>query len=230
MADARRRHRPIVHPVGVGAGQHLGVETAGAAGAVLDRQVRIALAQRRQQAVEPAHVREVAAVVGVVVIGAGADQPAVEIDLQVVGTGLVEEREQPLAHPLPRLLVGQADLGLRGRGVVMARLVLPVLLGEESLAGLAGAADRRHVDAFGLDPDRELEAAAMGVVGEHAEAVGEPLAVDLPRPEAGVEVEAVAGVHRRIPAGVELEELAADVGERVHLRADQVGVDVGAER
>ncbi len=230
MADARRRHRAIVHPVGIGTGQHLGVETAGAAGAVLDRHLRIALAQRRQQAVEAAHVREVAAAVAVVVIGAGADQPAVEVDFQVVGTGLVEEGEQTVADPLPRFLVGQTDLGLRRRRIVMARLILPVLLGEESLAGLAGAADRRHVDAFGLDPDGELEATAPGVIGEHAEPLGEPRAVDLPRAESGAEVEAIVGVQRRIPAGVELEELAADVGERVDLTLDQVGVDVGAER
>ena len=71
---------------------------------------------------------------------------------------------------------------------------------------------------------------AVRVVAERRQAVRKARRIGGPAAEAGVEVERAGGAGARVPAGVDDEQLDAERGRAVHLRAHRRLVDLGAVR
>ena len=156
------------------------------------------------------------------VAGAVAVDPEVVVPLQVVGAHGVDQRDQLIHHPFPARRTGQADLGVERRAVVVAAR------GQPRLARQPRLVHRRQRHALRLDPQPELQAGAVRVVGEARQPGGEASRIDGPRSEAGVEVEVAGLAGAEVPAGVHHEQLDAEGGSAIDLGHHRMFVDAGA--
>ena len=222
VAHVRRRRRAVVHPRGIGVGHHPEVQTRTAARHVLDEQIRIAPAQLVEEAVEGLDVRQVAVRRAVAVTRAIAVDPEVVVPLQVIGVDALDERDQLVHHPLAAGRAGQADLRVERRAVVAAACGQPRLLSE---TGLADGGERH---ALGLDPQAELHADAVRVVGEARQPRRKAVRIGGPRSETRVEVEVAGLPGAEIPAGVHHEQLDAERRRAIDFGDHRVLVDPGA--
>ena len=91
-----------------------------------------------------------------------------------------------------------------------------------------GLADGGERHALGLDPQPELHADAVRVVGEARQAGGKTLRVDGPRAEPGVEIEVAGLAGADVPAGVHDEQLDAERRGAIDLGDHRVLVDARA--
>ena len=133
--------------------------------------------------------------------GAGLEQVAVVVPLQVGDVVVGEQRVEPLEQVLPGAVVREVEHVLlpRGNGQLVAPAEDPVGMPPGELAV--------EVDHLGLDPEAELHAEAAHLLDERPEARGPHALVDEPVAETGGVVTPAPE-----PAVVEHEALDADRG------------------
>ena len=197
--QALDRVEGVARPDAVGVLEDPEVDAGAARRARLDLELGVAELERGEQPVER---RDVLVHAGPPRVGgAGLEQVAVVVPLEVGDVVVGEQRVEPLEQVLPGAVVREVEHVLlpRGNGQLVASAEDPVGMPPGELAV--------EVDHLGLDPEAELHAESAHLLDERPEARGPHALVDEPVAETGGVVTPAPE-----PAVVEHESLDADRG------------------